>query len=282
MHYLRLSLLIGWLAAATLAGAQTSQPADTAKSKPEARQETLFQSYRLLELPVRNRQGEILGSIENLAIDWAKARVAYAILSFGGYLGGALDVEDKLFAVPAKALQLSSDQESMRLDADQETIDQIQGFDSYDWPDLADPNRARQLHRQFRQEAYWEELAPEREDQPKAEQATAQYMQKQSTGSLQKASDLIGVQIRDNEGEVVAEIQELEIDWQNAQVRHVLASVGGFLGFGAELMAFKPAELQLTAREASAPLRFSSDNYFRLDISKEQLLDDDSRVREAP
>ena len=45
---------------------------------------------------VVNRQKEDLGVIEHLMIDVEKGRVAYAVLSFGGFLG----VGDKLFAIP--------------------------------------------------------------------------------------------------------------------------------------------------------------------------------------
>jgi hypothetical protein len=45
---------------------------------------------------VRNSAGDDLGKIEEIMIDLASGRVAYAVLSFGGFLG----IGDKLFAVP--------------------------------------------------------------------------------------------------------------------------------------------------------------------------------------
>ena len=49
---------------------------------------------------VVNRAGESLGKIEELMLDLEKGRVAYAILSFGGFMG----MGEKLFAVPFEAL----------------------------------------------------------------------------------------------------------------------------------------------------------------------------------
>jgi sporulation protein YlmC with PRC-barrel domain len=49
---------------------------------------------------VVNRQKEDLGKIEHLMIDVQTGRVAYAVLSFGGFLG----MGDKLFAIPWSAL----------------------------------------------------------------------------------------------------------------------------------------------------------------------------------
>ena len=49
---------------------------------------------------VVNRQGENVGKIQELLIDANKNRVAYAVLSFGGFPG----MGNKLFAMPRKAL----------------------------------------------------------------------------------------------------------------------------------------------------------------------------------
>jgi sporulation protein YlmC with PRC-barrel domain len=51
---------------------------------------------------VVNKAKEDLGKIEDLMIDLENDRIAYAVLSFGGFLG----MGNKLFAVPWKALEL--------------------------------------------------------------------------------------------------------------------------------------------------------------------------------
>lgn len=53
---------------------------------------------------VKNPQGEDLGNIEELAIDVASGRIAYAVLSFGGFLG----LGDKSFAIPWEGLRLQT------------------------------------------------------------------------------------------------------------------------------------------------------------------------------
>src|ERR1035438_10695142 len=53
---------------------------------------------------VVNRQKEDLGTIEHLMIDVKKGRLAYAVLSFGGFLG----MGDKLFAIPWGALAVDT------------------------------------------------------------------------------------------------------------------------------------------------------------------------------
>ena len=52
---------------------------------------------------VVNRAGEDLGKIEELMIDLRDGRIAFAVLSFGGFLG----MGDKLFAIPWQAINAS-------------------------------------------------------------------------------------------------------------------------------------------------------------------------------
>ena len=65
---------------------------------------------------VVNRQKEDLGTIEHLMIDVENGRVAYAVLSFGGFLG----MGDKLFAIPWSALKVDTGEEQLILDVDKQ------------------------------------------------------------------------------------------------------------------------------------------------------------------
>jgi len=84
---------------------------------------------------VVNRQKENLGTIEHLMIDVEKGRVAYAVLSFGGFLG----MGDKLFAIPWSALALDTVEGQFVLDVDKKSLDRAPGFDKAHWPNMADP-----------------------------------------------------------------------------------------------------------------------------------------------
>src|ERR1051325_2479606 len=53
---------------------------------------------------VVNGQGEDLGNIEAIMLDVTSGRIAYAVLSFGGFLG----MGSKLFAIPWGALTLDA------------------------------------------------------------------------------------------------------------------------------------------------------------------------------
>lgn len=83
---------------------------------------------------VVNARGESLGKIEDFIIDPVHARVDYAVLSFGGFLG----VGDKLFAVPLEALKLSREEKRFILDVEKERLKNAPGFEKGKWPATSD------------------------------------------------------------------------------------------------------------------------------------------------
>src|SRR5664280_2299886 len=83
---------------------------------------------------VVNLQKEDLGKIEHLMIDLGSGRIAYAVLSFGGFLG----MGDKLFAIPWSSLALDTVEKQFILNVDKELLKAAPGFDKDHWPNMAD------------------------------------------------------------------------------------------------------------------------------------------------
>ncbi len=82
---------------------------------------------------VINPAGELLGSIKELMIDFDEGQIAYAVLSFGGFLG----LGDKLFAIPLEALTFATEDHTAILDVEKEVLRSAPGFDKDHWPDNA-------------------------------------------------------------------------------------------------------------------------------------------------
>jgi sporulation protein YlmC with PRC-barrel domain len=101
---------------------------------------------------VRNAAGENLGEIQHIMLDVPAGRVAYAVLSFGGFLG----IGDKLFAVPWSALALDTEQKCFVLNINKERLQQAPGFDKDHWPSMADETWARSTHAYYGLRPYWE------------------------------------------------------------------------------------------------------------------------------
>lgn len=108
-------------------------------------------SSSLVGTSVENREGENLGKIEDLMIDLQSGRVAYAVLSFGGFLG----MGDKLFAVPFSALDCDCDDEKMILPTDKDRLENAPGFDKDNWPDTADRSWGAGIHNHYGVDPYW-------------------------------------------------------------------------------------------------------------------------------
>lgn len=100
---------------------------------------------------VTNTKGEDLGTIEDIMIDVQRGRVAYAVMSCGGFLG----MGDKLFAIPWNALTLDANRHCFVLDADQKRFEKAPGFDKDHWPSMADNSWASQVHDYYGVSPYW-------------------------------------------------------------------------------------------------------------------------------
>jgi len=100
---------------------------------------------------VVNRQNEDLGKIEDLMIDLENGRVAYAVLSFGGFLG----MGDKLFAIPWSTLRVDTVEKRFVLDVDKKKLELAPGFDKAKWPNMADRRWGGDVHKYYDAKPYW-------------------------------------------------------------------------------------------------------------------------------
>ena len=113
---------------------------------------TIVAKKSILGAKVVNAVREDLGSIEDIVIDARDNRVAYAILSFGGFLG----MGDKHFAIPWEALSFDLSEKVAVLDIDKDRLRNAPGFDRNNWPDMASPTYGAQIYRQYGYEPDWE------------------------------------------------------------------------------------------------------------------------------
>lgn len=106
---------------------------------------------------VENAQGENLGNIEDLVIDVDAGRIAYAVLSFGGFLG----LGDKNFAIPMEALRLSHRDGGLTsnrvfiLNVDKDRLKNAPGFDKDNWPNMSDRTWGNDVYSYYGYRPYW-------------------------------------------------------------------------------------------------------------------------------
>ena len=91
---------------------------------------------------IYNLKGEKLGSIKEIMLDIENGKVSYAVLSFGGFLS----IGEKLFAVPWSALTIDRINKRFVMDTSEERLKLAPGFDSDNWPNMADTTWEKTIH----------------------------------------------------------------------------------------------------------------------------------------
>jgi sporulation protein YlmC with PRC-barrel domain len=121
-------------------------------SKNTAEKYGVVSASKIIGEAVINRQNETLGKIHELVIDAKEGRVAYAVLSFGGFMG----VGNKLFAMPWKAFEFAKTENKLILNVDKEKLKAAPGFDpDVKWPDFADRTWGSTIYKYYGYDPYW-------------------------------------------------------------------------------------------------------------------------------
>ena len=105
----------------------------------------LLSTDSLENTKIVNLDGEDLGNLEEIMLHVDSGDVAYAVVSFGGFLG----MGDKHFAVPWDALTVDADEHHIALDVDRERLENAPGFDKDAWPTMAETGWMTDLHRHY-------------------------------------------------------------------------------------------------------------------------------------
>lgn len=225
--------------AAVLGFAVPTASADD-KSLLPAQQFRTQKASDLIGKPVENPRGERLGDVQDLAIDGERGRVAYAVLSFGGFLG----VGEKWFAIPTEALTLSADGKHLVLAIDTDRLKKASGFDKDRWPRLGDQTWGMRIHEFYGLQPYWVS---------EGDGSTPMDLH------IQKASEIIGRPVQNAQGEKLGTIQDMVIDPDRYRVAYVVLTFGGFLGLGDKLFALPADILQMPDTGGFAVLTVDKD-----------------------
>ena len=125
-----------------------------------ARPEYVLRCTELNGLDVYDRESETVGEIAELVLDPIHGRVAYAVLSCGGFMG----IGDTMVAVPFGAFEQTLDEDNnvrLVLDVTKERLEQAPRFsdESEDWDRMGNRDWIRnEVYAFFGQKPYWTEL----------------------------------------------------------------------------------------------------------------------------
>lgn len=111
----------------------------------------LIESDRVEGTTVYDRAGNDIGSISRLMIDKQTGKVAYVIMSFGGFLG----VGSEEFTIPWSKLEYDTGLGGYRTDITEEQVKDLPVFyrdGEYEW---SDRRREKELHDYWAAPYYW-------------------------------------------------------------------------------------------------------------------------------
>ena len=86
-------------------------------------------SIRLSQYDVVNKKGDDMGQVQTFVVDMREGLIAFALVSFGGFLG----ITDKWFAIPWAALKWHPQTMKFVLDMPEEVLKQAPGMDKDRW-----------------------------------------------------------------------------------------------------------------------------------------------------
>jgi sporulation protein YlmC with PRC-barrel domain len=170
---------------------------------------SLIASDRVEGTAVYDAQGKRIGKVEQLVIDKAGGCVAYAVLSFGGFLG----IGANHYPIPWPMLDYDEKLGGYRVDVTEEQLK--------DAPKIEQEENWEQANRDHDEEVYgyWEQPAPAQEDQP---------------SSLIVSDSVEAMPVYDVRGKRIGKVERLMIDKLTGQIAYAVLSFGGFLGIGAD------------------------------------------------
>ena len=115
----------------------------TTADQPVATDETdrLISSDKVVGTAVYNLQGEHLGSVYNLMVDKISGQVAYAVMSFGGFLG----MGESYHPLPWRVLKYDVRQGGYVVDLDRRRLEGAPSYTASSLPNWSDRDYGRRV-----------------------------------------------------------------------------------------------------------------------------------------
>ncbi|MEH3145331.1 MAG: PRC-barrel domain-containing protein [Methylobacterium frigidaeris] len=112
---------------------------------------TLIASDRVEGTAVRNPNGDSIGRIERLMIEKASGKVAYAVMSFGGFLG----MGESYYTVPWSALSFKPELDAYEVAITEEQLRTAPATSSEGRDPSYDRAWEEHVHRYYNATPYW-------------------------------------------------------------------------------------------------------------------------------
>ena len=101
---------------------------------------------------VANPEGDSLGTIKDIVMEPGTFRVAYVVVSFGGFFR----LSGKLFAMPFGLFKYDARKTEYILDLPKGQLEAAPGFDPEHWPSMASADWHREVHDYYGSQPWWD------------------------------------------------------------------------------------------------------------------------------
>jgi sporulation protein YlmC with PRC-barrel domain len=256
--------------AATAAGQEVPTPTKPQDSDPNSTQRAgvrdagkddlegrVCRATKLIDCTVKNTKGEKIGDVEDLIIDKDEGYVAYAVLSFGGFLG----VGEKLFAIPFSKVVRTDDETCVVSDVSKAQLEKAPNFANDSWPTF-DRKYGTTLHEYYQAKPYWDDSSRTAHTDPTRIDKDALDKDRLNARGMVRASKAIGTDVEDASGNNLGDVDDIVIDDGTGRVVYAVLSFGGFMGMGDKLFAIPWQSLTKSTKDESKMV---------LDVPKDRL-----------
>jgi sporulation protein YlmC with PRC-barrel domain len=212
---------------------------------------------KLVDCDVKNPKGEKIGEIEELVLDKDAGFVAYAVVSFGGFLG----VGEKLFAIPFSKVVRTDDDTCVVADLTKAQLEKAPTFANDAWPTF-DRAYSSTLHDYYKATPYWADGSGATHPDTARISKDALDKDRLHARGMCRSSKTIGSDVEDGSGKNLGNIDDIVIDDGTGRIVYVVLSFGGFLGMGDKLFALPWQSLKPSAKD---------DDKMVLEVQKDRL-----------
>ena len=205
-----------------------------------------FWSYKLsklINLDVRNTQGEEIGGIEKILVDAREGRIAYATLSTEGYLTEG----NRLATVEWNTVTVDPANDRLMVEADRPTLTRLAFIDGQD-PDpvlsgtMSSSTSMGSTSTYGRPEGYGSSTGV----------STSTSASGRTFGTqLVDADQLLGIDVKSRNGEKLGEVEEIVLAREHEDIAYAVVAVGGVLETGGKKAAVPWQAFELASSDSS-------------------------------
>jgi len=117
----------------------------------DAVSQSLISSSKVEGTAVYNVEGEKLGAVDCLMIDKQSGQVAYAVMSFGGFLG----LGEKRHPVPWPSMYYDKSKEGYVVSLSKEALEAAPNLNPGEYGQLGDRDYEETVYTHYKAEPYW-------------------------------------------------------------------------------------------------------------------------------